>query len=229
MTRLCGKPPDRYALPLWDVWDLQWTTHGRSVWNLSVCVGKLPMWHLVRLASGPFKQCRYIQHPVATTFLGSACPGQLVTHPRWRGLENARVGLLPLINSREAISILVTNAQERSTIERTARELKTQRDAKSTKSTSNPPRQKRGAKPKRSRTAIPETRPLALPSCVADFSASSLSKKQRAPKRQDVDVPDELPDGHEDREDLADGGLPLTHCRHLESTRRPRKTRNEEA
>ena len=190
------------------------------------------MWHLAVWPPGPFKQCRKIQHPVATTFLGSACPGQLVTRPRWRGLENARVGLLPLINSREAISIRVTNAQERSTIERTARELKTQRDAKSTKSTSNPPRQrkrseaqKKGATQTQTGQRSPKQDHWHSHRVFVDFSASSLSKKQRAPKRHDMDVPDELPDGHEDREHLADGGLRLTRCRHLESTRRPRKTK----
>ena len=196
------------------------------------CVGKLPMWHLARLASGPFKQCRKIQHPVATTFLGSACPGQLVTRPRWRGLENARVGLLPLINSREAISIRVTNAQERSTIERTARELKTQRDAKSTKSTSNPPRQrkrseaqKKGATQTQTGQRSPKQDHWHSHRVLLTFPLHLLAKKQRAPKRHDMDVPDELPDGHEDREHLADGGLRLTRCRHLESTRRPRKTK----
>ena len=40
---LCGKPPDRNAFPLWDVWDLPWTTRGRSVWarRHCPCVGKI--------------------------------------------------------------------------------------------------------------------------------------------------------------------------------------------
>ena len=43
VTSLCGKPPDRYAFPLWDVWDLPWTTRGRSVWawRHCPCVGKI--------------------------------------------------------------------------------------------------------------------------------------------------------------------------------------------
>ena len=211
-----------------------WTTRGRSVWawRHCPCVGKI-----CHVARSPCS-LRPIQKNVAfsgiklpRTFLGSACPGQLVTHPRWRGLENARVGLLPLINSREAISVRVTNAQERSAIERTAREHKTQRDAKSTKSTSNPPQQKEVRSPKEgrnantNRTANPETRPQALPSCVADFSASSFQKNPRTQTPHDVDVADELLDGHEDRVHLARGNLLVAGCRHLESTRQPRKRR----
>ena len=105
MTSLCGDPPDRNAFPLWDVWASPWTTRGRSVWNLS-------KWHLARLASGPLKPCRHVQHPVATTFLG-ACPGPSDTHPKYRILEIARVGLLPLIYSCKAICDGATMSQDR--------------------------------------------------------------------------------------------------------------------
>ena len=107
------------------------------------------MWHLATLASGPLKQCRYIQHPVATTFFGAACPGPSVTHPRCRGLENARVGLLFFIYSCESIFVRVINAQDRSTIEREARELKTHTNTESTESTNNPNKAERGERPKR--------------------------------------------------------------------------------
>ena len=187
------------------------------------------MWHLARLASGPFKQCRKIQHPVATTFLGSACPGQLVTRPRWRGLENARVGLLPLINSREAISIRVTNAQERSTIERTARELKTQRDAKSTKSTSNPPRQrKRSEAQKKSATQTqtgqrsPKQDHWHSHRVLLTFPLHPLAKNQGRRSATTWMFPMSFRTAMR-----IENILPMvdTRCRHLESTRRPRKTK----
>ena len=38
-----------------------------------------------------------------------------------------------------------------------------------------------------------------------------------------MNVPDELPDGHEDRVHLARGNLLVAGCRNLESTRQPRK------
>ena len=162
MTSLCGLPPDRYAFPLWDVWDLPWTTRGRSVWawRHCPCVGKI-----CHVARSP---CSLRPIQTMSLYPASSCHEHSwdlhVTHPRWRGLENARVGLLPLINSGEAISVRVTNAQERSAIERSAREHKTQRDAKSTKSTSNPPHQKErspkeGRNANTNRTANPETRP----------------------------------------------------------------------
>ena len=137
VTSLCGKPSDRYAFPLWDVWDLPWTTRGRSVWawRHCPCVGKI---------------CH-----VARTFLGSACPGQLVTHPRWRGLENARVGLLPLINSREAISIScgavsirVINSPSRSAVGKETRKPKP-KQARTAPKTQQPREAKRGRKHKR--------------------------------------------------------------------------------
>ena len=75
------------------------STLGRSLWNLSVC-GKFS--HVARSPSGlrPIKKCRCCQHPVATTFLGAACPDLSDTHPSCHGFEIAQVGLLPFIDRR---------------------------------------------------------------------------------------------------------------------------------
>ena len=61
-------------------------------------VGRFPMWHEARLAFGPLKKCRCCQHPVATAFLGAACPDPSDTHPSCRGFEIAQVGHLPFID-----------------------------------------------------------------------------------------------------------------------------------
>ena len=180
------------------------------------------MWHL----------CRYIQLPVARTFLGATCPGPSVTHPRCRGRKIARVGLLSLIYSCEAIFVRVIKAQERSTVERKAREHQTRTNTESTESTNNPPKQKEGGRPKRRRQSKPKpdsdrrnknTGHSNRVLLTSQLHLLKKKKKPRAPKRCDVDVPDELRLGHDDRVHLARGSLLVARHRRLESTRQPQK------
>ena len=78
----------------------------------------------------------------------------------------------------------MSSTHKRSTIERKAREHKTHTNTESTESTNNPLNQKEGGSQKEwskansNRTAIPETRAQALPSCASDSSASPLQKKK---------------------------------------------------
>ena len=112
------------------------------------------MWLVARVAFGP-SNAAISGIKLPRTFLGSACPGQLATHPRWRGLENARVGLLPLINSREAISIScgavsirVINSPSRSAVGQETRKPKP-KQARTAPKTQQPREAERGRKHKR--------------------------------------------------------------------------------
>ena len=164
------------------------------------------------------------------TFLGSACPGQLVTDPRWRGLENARMGLLPLITNCVAESSRFINslswfAVGKEVREHKARQTQTTPRTHKPKETRGERKHKRKPQEKAKHKTKPRRAPEALLRCVADSLHFLFTKKTEAPTRHDVDVVGDLLDSSVDREHLADGGLRLARCRHLESTRRPQKTK----
>ena len=140
------------------------------------------------------------------------------------------MGLLPLITNCVAESSRFINSLSRSAVGKEVREQKA-RQTQTTPRSHKPKETRRERKHKRKPQRRPSTRPnpeeSLRHSCGALLTLRIFSsqKKTEAPTRHDVDVVGELLDSSVDREHLADGGLRLARCRHLESTMRTQKTK----